>query len=444
MIFKKQLIKFIEWAHLKLFGHEISETMKDFLMNLSWSLFGGLLSAIVLFAVAILGGRFMGPLAYGKFSLILTYSQFLSMVVFLGLDIASVRATSGSKKDQEKAENISSFSWFIVCNAILVLTLLVIFRNFFYSHFSLDPALLWLLVLFMMMVAVKTALDLSIRGIMQFKVQSIGKLVEAGVIAILFAVFFFFFRQQNYHYYVYAQLIGGAVLCAMYVKFLYPYLRSFKFSVLKAQFSYAKLFLLNSVLGAALASLDKVMVAKYLSVFELGIYAAYYGASVNIITQIIKMFNNVLFPHAASNEDKSFTKKLNKLIYLIALPLLLLVMVLTFAVVKLYGKEYNIDWRYITAFSILGLTTAFSSVYNSIVLGLSKKFYKKYIFYNNLLNALNLVAYGALIYFNKVSVVLIVASLATNNLATIILQKRLIADSLVEYAKNPSDEKLPE
>lgn len=437
---KKKIIIILEKIHFKLFGHQMSETMKDFLGNLSWSFFGGGLAAFLLFIVTIIGGRLLGPSGYGKYNLILAYCQFLSMAVFLGLDIASVRAVSSSKTKLDKAKNISSFSVFVAASSLVVMGLLLIFRSFIISRLAIDSTLFWLFVLFGFFLIAKTAFDLSIRGLMLFKTQSIGRLLEAVGVVIFFAIFFFVFKYQDYNHFVYAFVIGSVIISLLYFKRLYSFLHNFDLEALKKQINYAKLFLVNIILGTLLGSADKIIVAKYLSVFELGIYAAYYAASVNIISQIIKMFNNVLFPFASGNEDKTFTEKLDKLVYFSSVPLLLLVIALTFFVLKLYGKGYGTNWHYIIVFSILGLTNAFSSVYNSIVIGLSKKLYKKYIVYNNLFNILNLLAYGAMIYFSKVSVELIVISVSVNNFATILLQKRLISSSVVDFKNGISEE----
>jgi len=435
-IFNKQkLIKFIEWAHLKIFGHKIGPEMKNFIVNLSWSFFGGILASIILLVASILAGRIMGPTSYGSYNLVVTLSQILLIAIFLGMDNASVRAVSASKTDTEKKKNISSFSVFIVFNTIFICVILLLFRKQLLSHYSIEPALFWLLLLYSTSFVSKTTFDICVKGMKLFKLQSIGRIVEAVSVALFFVIFFFVLNQQNYTYYIYSIAIGAGAVSIFYFFYLRRFLSSFDLQFLKKQLNYARLFLANTVLATGLGSLDKIIIAKYLNLYELGVYMAYYAASVSIISLMVKMFNNVLFPSVSSNPDKSFTIKLNKLIYLGFIPLVLLIMVITVIVLRLYGHAYGLKLIYVVGFSILGGTNAVSSIYNSIVVSLSVPAYKKYIFYNNLFNIINLIAYGTMIYFRIVLIELILISVIANNIFTIMLQKRLISISIREHKK---------
>ncbi|MCL5410771.1 MAG: oligosaccharide flippase family protein [Patescibacteria group bacterium] len=432
---RNKIITLIENIHFKIFGHSMGNTMKLFLGNLSWSFFGGIIASFLLLVVVIIAGRFMGPEYYGKYNLIVTYSSFLVIAIFLGMDNAGIRVISAGKTNAEKAKSISSFSVFIILNTIFISALLIVFRKLLLNHYSLDQTSFLLLLLFTAFFALKTMFDISIRGMKLFKLQSTGRIIEAVGVAIFFVIFFFTLKQQNYSYYIYSLVIGSGIVSIFYLLHLLPLLGNFDFQYLKKQFSYAKLFFINTALVTGLGSLDKIIIAKYLNVSKLGIYAAYYAASVSIISLLVKMFNNVLFPLAAGDRDKSFTKKLNKLIFFGFIPLLLLIMFLTFCIVKLYGNEYGIKLVYIVGFGILGTTNAISSVYNSIVISLSKTIYRKYVFYNNLLNIVNLLAYGIMIYLKIVSIELILIFIITNNIATIFLQRGLISTSIREYKK---------
>jgi hypothetical protein len=243
--YEKKIIVFIEKIHLLLFGHPISSEMKAFLGNLSWSFLGGGFASFILMVVAILGSRYMGPESYGKYILILTYSQFLVIAIFLGLDTASARAIASSKTHSDKAKNISSFLAFVVLNTVFISALVFSFRKILFDRFSLDPTLFWLLMLFTIFFIFKTMLDFSVKGMMLFKVQFVGWLLETAGVTSSFILFFFVLKQQTYNNYTYAIVIGSVLMSVYYLRTLLPFLGQFDWKYLKDQTNYAKLFLIN-------------------------------------------------------------------------------------------------------------------------------------------------------------------------------------------------------
>ena len=66
----------------------MSGEMKNFLGNLSWSFFGGIIAAGIMLSVNIAAGRILGPVEYGKYGLVIALSSILLIPMLLGLDVA--------------------------------------------------------------------------------------------------------------------------------------------------------------------------------------------------------------------------------------------------------------------------------------------------------------------------------------------------------------------
>jgi len=67
MALKSRAISFTEVLHRRIFGHEMSDVMRKFLSNLSWSFFGGVASSVIMALVTILAGKNLGAVSFGEF-----------------------------------------------------------------------------------------------------------------------------------------------------------------------------------------------------------------------------------------------------------------------------------------------------------------------------------------------------------------------------------------
>jgi O-antigen/teichoic acid export membrane protein len=68
----------------------------------------------------------------------------------------------------------------------------------------------------------------------------------------------------------------------------------------RALLNYGKIVFLATLFGIVFGSLDKMAIAHYLSLSDLGVYSAYYTASFLVVTQIGALFDNVFFPNGCS------------------------------------------------------------------------------------------------------------------------------------------------
>ena len=107
---KQRLFQIAEIIHLRVFGHAMSDEMRKFLGNLSWSFFGGIIAAGATFTVNIVAGRLLGPEEYGKYSLVFLISQIFLIPMIFGMDTAIARTISKevSQDVESIRKNISS------------------------------------------------------------------------------------------------------------------------------------------------------------------------------------------------------------------------------------------------------------------------------------------------------------------------------------------------
>lgn len=97
---------------------------------------------------------------------------------------------------------------------------------------------------------------------------------------------------------------------------------------------------------------------------DIGIYNAYYSASLNVIGIFSTMFILVFFPTVSKYKNKKpIYNKINKFIpYLFGfgIPSIFLC---EFIILKLYGGQYSINWGMMALFAITSVCTATQSIY---------------------------------------------------------------------------------
>jgi len=426
---KNYLICLVENIHLKIFKHPIGSEMRGFLGNLSWSFLGGGLAAAVIMAINIIAGRLMGPVDYGRYNLVVVICNYLFIPIFFGLDLASVMAIARGKNDKEKGQYISSSLVFITISTFVVLGLVLLFQNSFSKLFSTDNLLIKFSTLFALCMVFKMATDGYIRGISEFKLQFWGRIIESLGIIVVFVILFLLFKKNVYSSYVLTLVFGSILVTTFYLSKIKSYLGAFSYPKLIEQLAYGKLFLLATTLGTIFVSMDKIIINKYIGPHELGLYGAYYTASFTLVTQMAQMFNNVFFPTIAKNLNKVIFAKIEKLVYISFVPILVIITSFVFLIIKLYGSKYQVQFDYVLIFGFLGAIQIIQTIYNSVIMNLSKSFYKKYLLQYNLLNLLTVVSYAFLIFNHSVHILSIALILTLNYIILVFMQRKLIKDS---------------
>ncbi|MDA1169087.1 MAG: oligosaccharide flippase family protein [bacterium] len=423
---KQGLLNIGDILHIRLFGHGMGNRTKQFLGNLSWSFFGGLGASVVMMGINILAGRYMGPIGYGQYGLILTISQILMVFLVFGLDLSSVRSIAMSKSISKKSKHISSVIFFTVFSSSLLIVLFIIVRNYIAQQFHTNAIILSIAVVYAIIASFKIIADSIARGLFLFKEQFFARIVEVGTVVFLFSLFFFYFEERSYPYYLVA-LLGGSLFFIVWLASKFSgYVTRFDFESLKEQLSYSSFLVVGTVLGTAFNSLDKFIIVQYLSVQELGIYMAYFMASTNLIAQATQIFINVLFPQIASMNNGDFLKRIEKLFMLLFVPGFIIVSFVIGVIIALFGKNFDFRLEYVFSFGLLGMLQIIYTVYASIMTAVSKTLYKKFLLVFNIVNFSHIIFYGILIYINQVSIMAIVLLFILNIFVVIQLQRRML------------------
>ena len=365
---KKKLVNIISKFHLCIFGYTMSDKMIVFLHGLSWSFFGGVISAGIIFIVQVFAARWLGPEQFGKYTLVSSIATFFAMFMKFGLDIATLRYISFSTDNIQKIFfyrnliKITMFTIFFMGTGISVLA------YFFCSHCFVSYRLLVFATVLSMFLVIKDNIDIFVRAFNFFKLQAFYRFLEAITVLLIFIVLLKLFEMNDFKALIIASIFGIVVIFMLaYNKIINIVYNtkstSFYNKINKKIYQYARYALLGAFTSTLMWSGDKIVIGKYLGEFQLGVYNAYFILSIAIVMQLSALFINVFFPTVSRYKNKKrILYKINK-IYILLMPLGVAVFIIILLGGRyIYGQEYFINLTLIYLFSFVSVIQIYFTI----------------------------------------------------------------------------------
>ena len=365
---QEKLVKMAEFAHFKFFGDPMSDTMREFLRNLSWSFFGGLVAAGIMFVLQLLAARYLGAIEFGKYNALLSFAGFLSLSLLLGTDVSEVRYLS-DKRYIKARKNIFATSLFMISVQILVMAIVLLLgKNLFGKYLHLEKTFVIFGFVWAIIGSYKLLFDGYFRSFILLKKQAFVRIFEALSSVVFFALLFWFVSNFRYYHYALVLILGGASF--VFVSFLIafenigrPNWKSFRLL-----FDYNK-FVIIASLGGLLMTSEKLLISKFIGLRELGIYSAYYMASFLILSNLGGIFMNVFLPSVIKEKENlhSIVKKIDNLfkktvVFWIFGNGLLIALIILFV-----GSEYPLEPIFLFLFPLVAYLAFFFTTFLSLL-----------------------------------------------------------------------------
>jgi O-antigen/teichoic acid export membrane protein len=347
-------------------GEEIGENIKNFVENLLEIGISSFISTGLVAIFNILSGRILGPNEYGKFTVVQSVAMFLHIPMLLGFSTAMVKYSS-EKDDFYRQKEIISTSYFIVTFLTFVSILLYfIFKSQFINLFSVSTEIFYFSIIFAVLFTLYTFTTDTLRGLFRMKMYATSQIIYAVILLLTFLFFIFGKNSFSFHSILYSTFLSYALtgvfllffpirkyICFTYNKFWGSQLT--KYSILAA---------IGGLSSSIYTNIDKVLINKYMTPTDVGIYKAYYLASINMAGLFLRIFNVVYFPTVSKYQNKlAVFEKINKIVpYLIVFgtPFILFLEII---IIKLYGKKYPFDLLLIFLFGIVSICVVIDSLY---------------------------------------------------------------------------------
>lgn len=336
--------------------------LREGIRSLSTVVVGSVAAKALSLVMQGLVGRWIGPLEYGRVTLILALGNILHLPMTGGYGISFVKFGAGVKTEQEKYRILNSIGR--IC--------LLYFGSvgaFFLLTAGYSSALLRIEVRdihFGVLAGAALATWILSKNVFQgFKAWKGYLLVEVGYAIILSAALFFFHYLQGWRD---SGLVWSFFL-SYFVSSLFAsrrFLRALKEEpsphLPSETFTYGHYALFNGVLGLILTNSDKLVVNLRLGPEEVGIYNAYYQATIGGTVMLGALVGNFLFPFFVEGDKRKFWHHLKGGIPLFSFGSFIVSMLAGRIFLFVYGYDFWIAYLVLFSFfaSINALYVLFS------------------------------------------------------------------------------------
>ena len=372
---KQKLFLVVEIVHLRIFGHEMGEEMRKFIGNLGISFFGGTISSLLLLAVSVLAGRFLGPADYGKYALYVALYSFLTIFLSFGLETTIVRLAANADKERRR-RILSTYAIFFFANSIFWSFVFLVFSDLISKFFGLPTVFIVFALLFSMTNALAVTIENYLKLLNQFIFVNVVRVFQG--IFLLFSIIALYFLFEGVFSLGWFVALNVFALILVLIVFLFEtrsyFTLVFDKGILKELLSFSSVIFLGVISGYLIQNGTSILIDKFIGSRELGFYSAYYTLSALATGQFIVLFSAVYFPAVAQAGDKSvIARKIDRIFPALGIGWFILSALVIFFGMKLYGREYSIDYMIVLFFSAYSLFNLYGSLFGFIVISGGKQ-----------------------------------------------------------------------
>ncbi len=362
-------IDVLVFAYKKLFKEEISPEVFTFIKNLRFMIVGGFFAALLGIGFQSLAGRVLGPAEYGKYILINSITAFMGIPMVFGIDQALLKYNS-EKEDIGRQRTILSTALVVFLGLSLLFgTTFLLLSPYLAPLFSVSINFFNLAIVAAFSILAFTFSAMALQGLHKITHSAVIKLLQKAAMLALLPLFVFGVGLVSYLSAIWALVISSVVIFVCVLVYLRNYV-GFYFDRLWAEklLRYGAYGVLSSIAGAISANFDKLVINRFLSPAEIGIYGAYSAAFIVPVFFLFGMFNAVFYPTVSRRENKmGIFNKVNKLIPLLFTVAIIPVVVGGFFILALYGKDYPFNLQWGILFGILAMLMCLAGMYGAMM-----------------------------------------------------------------------------
>ncbi len=354
---KEKLMKIAEVVHLKFFGHPMSDTMREFLRNLSFVSVGMLSSSVLIFLVHLVAARFLGAKIYGEFQVIYTIAQFILIPMLFGLNTAVIKYLSTAKTSTEKNDVKKVGTLLFSGVAMTTIVISFVFESAWSRLFGVNLTIFREAIGLAFFAGLYFFTRAILQGMQKMKFLAGLEFFYAVSLILVFGVFIFWGNRNVQSIYI-AFVIGYGLFALVVIlrNKILTYLiwpRKVDWKISKKIIAYAKYAILGSISGILLSNVDKIVLTRVDSFVEVGLYSVYLTASTVFFGQLVAIFITVFFAQASAiNNKQPMLRKINKILPSIFFITVLLSNIVIYIVFMIVGKKYHINFWYSLLFAI--------------------------------------------------------------------------------------------
>lgn len=361
----RTFINLITFSYERIFHEKMSDEVKNFFKNLFYVGLGTIIATIFSFAFNILGGRILRPSGYGEFALVQSVAMFLYIPMILGFGTAMIKYNA-EKEDYNRQHTIISTTYILVFIFTIVSIFVYSLFPFQISNlFSVSEEFFYLAVVFAVLFVFYTLTTSTLRGLHEMKKYAIFQPIYSIILLSAFLVFVFInfisFESMVFSMYFAYGITGIALL----ILFLRKYLKfEFNKSWVNTLTKYGLFATIGGVSFTFYTNIDKILINKYMTIADVGIYMAYYFASINVLGLFYGILITVFFPVVSKYKNKEvIINRMNRFVPYLVCVGTPFVFLCEFVILNLYGEKYPIDFLLMLLFAVTSILVAWYGIY---------------------------------------------------------------------------------
>lgn len=337
----------------KFFGREPGPIATNFLKNIGYVAVGVFLAKFLIMVFQLLTGRLLGAALYGKFTVIVTISEFMYIPMTIALT-AMVKYLAEKKEHKDKILSTS-----IIITSILIIifsTIYFLVMNPLASFLNVHPSYIgWAIILaipftiWVMTTKIAQALELMKRFSLIQVVRSL--------VLLLISSFLILYLGRDTRFPIIGYIIGYFIAALIIIPVILKIKFIFDKKWAKKLLKYGLIIFIGGTASITLKNIDKLFINSLLGLTSVGIYQAYSTATFGISIMFLAIFSTVFFPESSKRNKILIWSKI-KVILKNSYILTLIIIIGSIPLIFLYGREYQFNISYILLFA-LGATMAF-------------------------------------------------------------------------------------
>lgn len=382
--------RIIALAYGKIFRDEPSIETKRFLKTVTYVGLGSGLAALLTFVFNVIAGRALGASGYGELTLVLSIGALLSAPM-CSVPTAMVKYSSETD-EYDRQRKIMSTSY-VIAFFFCISTALICFAlsSQISQVFSVSNKTVSLSIVFFLCYILFRIASATLQSLFQMKMLAIFQSGTWLISLIALLIAFYIVGRVSLQAAVVSALTGyvlvAGVIFVMRNKYILP--NAFDRLWAGTLLHYSAYAMLGGVFVAVHLHISKLLINRYMTTDEVGIFNAYYITSVNLVLLLAAAFTTVLFPTASRHRSKRYLfDKISRVIpYLVMLFLPALVGV-QYVGLKIYGAEYPFNLGSSILFGLTGIAMFLYATYGQLMSSVGTKGVKLVAFAQGVLAAL--------------------------------------------------------
>jgi O-antigen/teichoic acid export membrane protein len=320
---------------------------------------GGLYAAAraLTFATQVAAGRWLGPAAYGKANLVVAASSYLQILPMLGFPLAVSKHMPEDAGPDAEARTVSTALLGFAVWGGAWLALALILRRPLAGWLRLPPDVFDSSLRLAFLTAAFTVFASPFLGGKAFAKRGA---IEVAYAASAAAALGWLVASGNSGYETLinalcAALAVGAALSLFFVASSWKLRLAFDAARFKSLFSYALLGSLNLLSAAFLLAPGRLMLHHYRSALDIGVFSAYFTATIQITLALLTMAAAVVVPIASTPEGQlDLWRRLTRRGPALALAAAAVFAATTAAGIRVFGHQYPLRLEWTALFAVAG------------------------------------------------------------------------------------------